>query len=201
MEAEGKKEHVDDVLPVDPRIRRSRQMLHDALFRLLAQKEFEKISIQEITEAACLNRATFYDHYPDKASLLRCMVGSRFQGLLDRRNVRFTCAEALRALILGVCDYLVDMPTTPCRSHSLPPSMQSAVISIVRAHLVQGLHHHHADLFAQQPAKGDLVASAAAWSIYGAATEWVKTPGRPPAEQIDEEIERFVSPILESVAR
>ena len=151
MQAEAQPDVLAGGPTVDPRVRRSRQMLYDSLFRLLAQKEFEKISIQEITEAAGLNRATFYDHYPDKASLLRCMVGSRFQELLDRRNVRFTCAGALRALILGVCDYLLEMPTTPCGSHSLPPSMQSAIIAIVRTHLMLGLQHNHAETLARQP--------------------------------------------------
>ena len=186
---------------VDPRVLRSRHMLHDALLRLLAQKEFEKISIQEITDTAGLNRATFYDHYPDKDSLLRCVVGDRFQKLLDRRNVRFTCAEALRALILGVCDYLLEVPTTPCGGHSLPPSMQSAIIAIVRGHLMQGLRLHHAEDLAQLSPKGDLVASAAAWSIYGAASEWVKMPDRRPAEEIAVDIEELVSPIMSSLSK
>jgi len=45
---------------LDPRIRRTRQLLQDALKRLLEEKEFDKITIQNITEAATLNRATFY---------------------------------------------------------------------------------------------------------------------------------------------
>ena len=58
----------------DPRILRSRRMLMDALVRLLTQKEFEDISIQEIADEATLNRATFYLHYPDKNALLQAMT-------------------------------------------------------------------------------------------------------------------------------
>ena len=55
---------------MDPRIRRTRQMLQDALKRLLEEKQFDKISVQDITVLATLNRATFYAHYPDKFALL-----------------------------------------------------------------------------------------------------------------------------------
>jgi AcrR family transcriptional regulator len=37
----------------------------------LKKKDFEDISVQEITDDATLNRATFYLHYPDKSALLQ----------------------------------------------------------------------------------------------------------------------------------
>jgi hypothetical protein len=62
---------------LDPRIRRTRQLLHDALRRLLEEKEFDKVTIQDITKAATLNRATFYAHYPDKFALLGELIRRR----------------------------------------------------------------------------------------------------------------------------
>lgn len=78
---------------VDPRIRRTRHLLQQALEKLLESKEFEDISVQDITEAATVNRATFYDHYTDKFALLECMVATQFFGLLGERGVAFdgTC--------------------------------------------------------------------------------------------------------------
>ena len=55
---------------VDPRIRRTRQLLQQALEKLLETKEFDKISVQDIADQATVNRATFYDHYADKSALL-----------------------------------------------------------------------------------------------------------------------------------
>jgi hypothetical protein len=49
-----------------PRIVCSRQILMDALGRLLIKKDFEDISVQNVANEATLNRATFYLHYPDK---------------------------------------------------------------------------------------------------------------------------------------
>src|SRR6187402_2026282 len=103
---------------VDPRIRRTRLSLQQALEKLLDEREFEKISVQDIAEAAAVNRATFYDHYPDKFALLECMVGTQFQELLAQRGVIFdgSCASALRAIVLGVCDYVASRPTRCERS-------------------------------------------------------------------------------------
>ena len=70
---------------IDPRIRRTRHLLQQALEKLLETKDFESISVQDVTEVATLNRATFYDHYPDKFALLECMVARQFLGLLAQR--------------------------------------------------------------------------------------------------------------------
>ena len=98
----------------DPRILRSRQMLMESLVRLLARKEFDDISIQEIADEATLNRATFYLHYPDKNALLQAMTAARFRDLIARRGLSFTnCDGALRAIALGVCDYLAETTRLP----------------------------------------------------------------------------------------
>src|ERR1017187_5874961 len=96
---------------VDPRIRRTRQLLQQALEKLLETKEFDRISVQDIADQATVNRATFYDHYTDKSALLVAMVGCRFHQLLAEREVQFdgTCAAALKALVLAVSEYLTRM--------------------------------------------------------------------------------------------
>ena len=63
---------------IDPRVRRTRRLLQQALENLLKTKGFEELSVQDIADAATVNRATFYDHYPDKFALLECMVAGRF---------------------------------------------------------------------------------------------------------------------------
>jgi AcrR family transcriptional regulator len=55
---------------IDPRILRTRQFLRDALIDLIKEKGFDAVQVQEITERAKLNRATFYMHYRDKNDLL-----------------------------------------------------------------------------------------------------------------------------------
>ena len=106
---------------LDPRIRRTRQLMQQALAKLLENKELDEISVQDITEAATLNRATFYDHYTDKFALLECMVGSDFHELLAEREVQFDagCSSALKSIVLAVCDYLARMQGANCQPHRI----------------------------------------------------------------------------------
>src|SRR6202043_1453438 len=114
----------------DPRVLRSRQMLMESLLRLLTRKEFDNISIQEIADEATLNRATFYLHYPDKNALLQAMTAARFRDLIERRAITFTdCHGALRAIALGVCDYLAESTGCPTQLTRMP--LEVSIIPVV----------------------------------------------------------------------
>ena len=180
---------------VDPRIRRTRLLLQEALGKLLETKDFDKISVQDIAEAATVNRATFYDHYTDKFALLECMVGTRFGELLAARGVVFEggCASALKGMMLGVCDFLAAAPRMECeRQLQMEPHMEAAVIAVVRRMILEGLQKHPpADWVS--PA---MLAATLSWAMYGAAKEWVRTPGRGPSEEAAETVMRLVQPMF-----
>lgn len=175
----------------DPRILRSRRMLMDALAKLLTQKDFDDISIQEIADEATLNRATFYLHYPDKSALLQAMTAARFSELIDRRGLSFTdCDGALRAIALGVCDYLAE--SAGCPSHLAKMPLEGSIIPVVEDIFKKGASDH-----AKEPgADAELLATTAAWAIFGAARRWYQTPDRIPAEEMAARIESIVKPIL-----
>ena len=185
---------------LDPRIRRTRELLQQALGRLLETREFEKISVQEITDAAGVNRATFYAHYPDKFALLECLVAGRFHALLSERGIVFdgTCSAALCGIVVGVCDYLAKtLDPAPGmdseRQRQLEPHLESAVVAVVRGMLLDGMKRHPA-------ASGDspeLLAATASWAIYGAAKEWVRTPQRAPSEEMAATVVRLIGPITQ----
>lgn len=59
---------------LDPRIIRTRQFLRDALLKLIPEKGYEAIKIQDITDEAILNRSTFYMHYQNKDDLMNSMM-------------------------------------------------------------------------------------------------------------------------------
>jgi len=189
----------------DPRIRRTRQLLQQALADLLHTRDFDKLSVHEITAAAGLNRATFYAHYPDKFALLECMVAGRFHALLDERGVIFngTCSNALQGIVLGVCDFLSQtlsqLAGTPCAAaNPMPPHMESAILAVVRGMLLDGIRNHPTATPTPPAASPELLASTASWAIYGAAREWVRTPDHAPSEAIAATIQRLIAPILHS---
>jgi len=175
----------------DPRVLRSRQMLIKALLKLLARKDFEDISVQEIADEATLNRATFYLHYPDKNALLQAMTAARFRDLIARRGLSFTnCDGALRAIALGVCDYLAE--TTGCPGQMAKMPIEGSIIRAVEAMFEAGAANH-----AMAPgADPKLLATTAAWAIFGAARRWYQTPDRVPTEEMAAKIEAMVKPIF-----
>ena len=175
----------------DPRVLRSRQMLMESLLRLLTRKEFNDISIQEIADEATLNRATFYLHYPDKDALLQAMTAARFRDLIARRGLSFSnCDGALRAIALGVCDYLAESAGCPSQLTKMP--LEGSIIPVVEGMFQEGSAKH-----ATAPgADAKLQATAAAWAIFGAARRWHQTPDRIPAEEMAAKIEAMVKPIF-----
>ena len=175
----------------DPRILRSRQMLMEALLRLLTRKEFDDISIQEIADEATLNRATFYLHYSDKNALLQAMTAARFRDLIARRGISFSnCDGALRAIALGVCDYLAETAGCPAQLVKMP--IEGSIIPVVEGMFQEGAKKH-----AMTPgADPELLATTAAWAIFGAARRWHQTPDRIPAEEMAARIEAMVKPIF-----
>jgi AcrR family transcriptional regulator len=179
----------------DPRILRSRRMLMDSLVRLLKKKEFEDISVQEIADEATLNRATFYLHYPDKNALLQAMTEVRFRDLLERRPITFTdCNGALRAIALGVCDYFAE--TIGCPTQLARMSLEGSIVPVVEGMFKEGLAHHGI----APGADGALLATTAAWAVFGAARRWFQTPNRIPAEEMAARIETMVMPVLFGVS-
>src|SRR5476649_2039081 len=125
----------------DPRILRSRRMLMESLLRLLTRKEFADISIQEIADEATLNRATFYLHYPDKNALLQAMTATRFRDLIARRGLSFTnCDGALRAIALGVCDYLAETTACPTQLQKMP--LENSIVPVIEGMFRDGFARH-----------------------------------------------------------
>ncbi len=179
----------------DPRVLRSRQMLMESLLRLLTRKEFDNISIQEIADEATLNRATFYLHYSDKNALLQAMTAARFRDLIARRGLSFTnCDGALQAIALGVCDYLAE--TTGCPSQLAKMPLEGSIIPVVEGMFLEGAANH-----AMAPgADPKLLATTAAWAIFGAARRWYQTSDRIPAEEMAAKIELMVKPIFLSAS-
>src|SRR6202049_981285 len=180
---------------LDPRIRRTRHLLQDALKRLLEEKEFDKITIQDITEVATLNRATFYAHYPDKFALLEELIRVSFLHLPDCRKVRFdgSCATAFHPTILAVCDYLAELQKSHSfKQHQFEAFVEGTVIDQIRVILMDGFQKHPVE----RSIPPEMIAAAASWAIYGAVKQWVNTADHIPAEEFVATVANMVMPIL-----
>ncbi|HEY4816018.1 MAG TPA: TetR/AcrR family transcriptional regulator [Candidatus Acidoferrum sp.] len=180
---------------LDPRVRRTRHLLQDALRKLLNQKRFDDISVQDITETATLNRATFYAHYPDKFALLGELIRVSFLQLLAQRNVQFdgTCATAFHPMILALCDYLLDVQKSQSSDHlQFEPFVEATVIDQIRLILLEGFRRHPEE----RRISPEMIAATASWAIYGAVKQWVDTPDRAPADEFVSIAAELVQPIV-----
>jgi AcrR family transcriptional regulator len=180
---------------LDPRILRTRQLLQDALRKLLELKEFDKISVQDITEAATVNRATFYAHYDDKFALLGELIRVTFLDLLAQRNATFDggCSTAFQVIILAVCDYLSELQKShSSNQHQCEPFVEATVIDQIRIVLLDGFQRHPVE----RNIPAEMIAATASWAIYGAVKQWINTPNRVSAEEFVSVAVELVRPIV-----
>ncbi|MEJ7453182.1 TetR-like C-terminal domain-containing protein [Staphylococcus xylosus] len=67
----------------DRRVRKTKNAIKQAFIKLLAEKELERITIQDITTLADVNRGTFYLYYEDKYILLSDLEDEILASLAD----------------------------------------------------------------------------------------------------------------------
>src|ERR671932_2188119 len=98
---------------VDPRVKRTRELIVRAFNELVAEKGHTGLTVQEIAERATINRATFYAHFADQYELFDYVVSEAFREELRRRLPERSGLdeENLRALVLAACDYLEGLNT------------------------------------------------------------------------------------------
>lgn len=68
---------------MDIRIQKSKKAIMDALTHLMAKKDFDKITINEIAKQANVNRGTVYLHYVDKFDLLNHCIETHLNQLFE----------------------------------------------------------------------------------------------------------------------
>jgi AcrR family transcriptional regulator len=68
---------------LDRRVRKSQHAILEAFVGLLAEKDFEHITMQDIAERADVNRGTVYLHYVDKFDLLDHCIDTHLADLLE----------------------------------------------------------------------------------------------------------------------
>lgn len=72
--------------PTDRRVRRTRRALQDALIKLILEKGYDAVTIEDITERADLGRTTFYLHFRDKEELLMQSIDSISEEFIEKHK-------------------------------------------------------------------------------------------------------------------
>lgn len=77
---------------LDRRIRKTLQLLQDALMMLISEKGYEDITVQDILDRANVGRSTFYAHFENKDQLLNSIL-LHLNDVFEERNRQLAAGE------------------------------------------------------------------------------------------------------------
>jgi AcrR family transcriptional regulator len=155
-------------IKIDPRVKRTQALIQQAFADLLAEKGFQSITVQDITQRAEINRATFYAHFPDKFALLENHIQQVFRAELEKRTLH-AChysEDNLQALIVTVIEF-IGQANTRCKSldSQFELMVERQVRKQIQEILVLWISKVGADIETQT------AATASSWTIYGLALQ------------------------------
>lgn len=184
---------------LDPRVKRTRKLLQGAFMALMAEKEFQNITIQDITQRAEVNRATFYAHFEDKDALANALLRTMFQEKLDSRlsEAHFS-VENLRLLTLAVCEFLVDFTGHCLKPHAQPILNLPPIDKQLQLYLYEVLAGW---LKESQLPNAESVAMVVSWAILGPALRWSQVRHKPSAQEMADQIFPLLMGGLDGVIR
>lgn len=173
---------------LDPRVRRTRESLEQAFSKLVAEKGFAAVSVQDIAGRAGVNRATFYAHFSDKYALLDYSMREAFRRELEHRmlNVCAFSMDNLRALVITVCEFVAGVH----KHTSSEGQFQSLAEAQIREQ-VYGLILHwleNMDTLLKCTVSRERAATAASWALYGLAHQWAHEKQHVPPDKFADEI-------------
>lgn len=181
----------NEVKKIDPRTVRTLKSLRAALEELLSEKEFSKVTVQDITERAGVNRATFYDRFTDKYDLLNYSVHEEFQSRLANwlPEAPLLTIDNLRIMTQVVCEFLSgflghcaaapqsDDQFIMVRQVQL--SMYDAILTWTNRSVLPG---------GRSPIAPETIATVTSFAIFGAVLEWTQNGRKVSQERLTEQV-------------
>lgn len=160
--------------PEDRRARRSRKLLKESLLELMKRKTFADISVRDVTDAADMNRGTFYLHYSGTTELLRSVetdLLSELQSLIDAHMQETVAVGSVAPVFEPVLDFAIENRETCavlCASSEASGFFQA---------IQQLVHKNGAPLVRTwfqpaDPRKTDYLLNFLAWGFIGLLAEW-----------------------------
>ncbi|WP_067937016.1 TetR/AcrR family transcriptional regulator [Alicyclobacillus kakegawensis] len=186
-----------DQKAVDLRVRRTRKLLQEAFLKLMAQKSFQAITVQDITALAMVNRSTFYDHFADKYELMEYAVSEQFRERLKSKlpDKDHYSVENLRALIITMWEYFGCLQGHCQHADERQRILcQSQVVNVVKKVLTNWLSESPGTM-AGDPSTRELAVAVTSWAIYGAAHYWAENKPKGTGAELAE----LVIPILDGM--
>lgn len=94
----------------DRRVRKSKAAIKQAFLNLLKEYEFNRITVQQLSDSADISRGTFYTYYVDKYDLLETMENEKIeeiQNFINQRNM-LGKKENIEENVKDIMEYLIN---------------------------------------------------------------------------------------------
>lgn len=203
---------VKDDARLDPRVKRTLQLLQKAFDDLLEEKGFPNITVNDIAERADVNRATFYLHFEDKYALLRYTLRESFTRMLEQRPLDEPAFSIhnLHVLTVTLCEFMSKFYER-CHPQARNEEMiiilaqlqqhvyellLSWITSPVYSAIQRGVQPKPQGETADDPPSVEYTASALSWLIFGTAMQAQITKTKQPPEQWAQQMLALVTPGL-----
>ena len=170
----------------DPRIARTRRLLHDALLSLARERDLDTIAVADIADRATVNRSTFYQHFPDKETLLADALDeqARLAGADLSALVPLEMSDQPPEILVRYVEHLDENAALYRRSLSETGSplalarLRRRLTAIVRT----GIEWHGFDPD-ETGLPLEIAAASVTGSLVGVLTTWLEMDPRPSTER------------------
>ena len=173
---------------LDLRVQKTHTALLSALYSLLCEKSFDKITITELCDRALVRKATFYKHFGDKTELFSYMIREMQQRALEEKKVQYDPA-APESYYLGAFRYFLEFldNNEVFIRKILSSSAHASLIELMTEQIMLDLKQHFkADLAAGGRFEGDpeMLAALYTGAMVNCGEWWITQPHRPDKEVV-----------------
>lgn len=171
---------------IDPRIVRTKNLIMEAFLALATQKDFKDITISDITTAATVNRATFYNHFYDKHDLLEKVLSeSLMKEVIEEVSIHEEINEvSIEAILLSIIRFQKWIHQQCPRSYeNFKPQIEIQFKKELQQFFSkwaqnQWLHQNEEDI--------EVFSVTLSWALYGAAMHSIKSQPIAPEKYIQQ---------------
>lgn len=153
-----------NTMSTDPRANRTRQLIIEAFNQLISTRDFNQISVKDITSLATINRATFYAHFIDKYELLDYVITQNITDALKRQlnYIHELDEKTVFDMLTAIADVHDSMHTRCRRGYN-------AFTQMIEDKLKEQLNSL---ILSRMDNKNTLSATMFSWALYGSYAQW-----------------------------
>ena len=186
----------------DLRVKRTKKALTDSFVKLMHEKSFEDITVNELCDEAGVRRATFYKHYTDKFDFLTAYIGNlrdNFDSTMWKSNISAPPKEYYVSYAKKLVTFIDENESA--MDNVLKSNMFPSLLTVVLA-------RNYSDTCKRLEASAaagmklaapvEVIASMAAGAVAAAIYTWLVGGKKKSADQLASEIGDVVDYLFES---